>query len=115
MPRTTFTKTVAPTNEDIIVAKTGLTSGLTGAAGYSLTDNDKDDRLLFVVDNTGGATGPVTIYSGTFNAASQGNVNVVVGGGVRKAFVVEGARVAQSDGAIYIGSGITGAISAIQV
>jgi hypothetical protein len=115
MSRTTFVKTVAPTNSDVIVTKTALTSGLTGTDGYSLTDNDKDDRLLFVVDNTGSATGPLTIYPGTFNAASQGAVNVVVGGGVRKSFIVEGARVAQADGSIYIGSGITGTISAIQV
>jgi hypothetical protein len=116
MSRTTFTKHSALTNSAETITKTSITSGLTGTNGFELTDCAKDDKLVFVVENTGSATGPLTIYSGAMNAENQGNINVDVGGSVVRAVgPVEGARVKQSDGSIYLGAGFTGTIYAVEV
>lgn len=115
MARTAFTKVNGVTNGDAAITRTAINQGATGTSGYEV-DIDKDERVALIVENTGSATGSVWIESGAFNNADQGQLSVTVGGSVHKVIgPLEGARFKQSDGKLYISSGITGMISAIQV
>ena len=115
MSRTAITVASAVTNSGATVTLSDC-SGATGTDGHSLASVTKDDRLVFVVENTGSATGILTVYSGDMNASGQGNITIDVGGSVTRTIgPVEGARVLNSDGTIYLGTGFTGTIGAVQL
>jgi len=116
MSRTAITLTKALTNDGVTVSLSDC-AGATGTDGHSLASSSKDDRLVFVVKNTGSATGLLTVYaSDSMTALNQGNLVVPVGVNVtRTAGPVEGARFVNADGSIYLGTGYTGTIGAIEL
>jgi len=117
MSRTAITITKALTNDAATVTLSDC-AGATGTDGHSLAAHEKDDRLVFVVKNTGSATGLLTVYaSDKMNALNQGNLVSIVGGGniTRTVGPVEGARFVNADGSIYLGTGFTGTIGAIEL
>ena len=116
MSRTAITKAAALTNDGVTVTLSDC-AGATGTDGHSLASSTKDDRLVFVVKNTGSATGLLTVYAGEMASANVGNLVVPVGGGniTRTIGPVEGARFVNADGSIYLGTGFTGTIGAIEL
>lgn len=63
------------------------------------------DRLLVMIDNTGGSAGTITVKAGSYDDGAfregLGDLNITAGTNLI-AFTVEGARHAQADGDIHI-------------
>jgi hypothetical protein len=116
MSRTAITKASALTNDGVTVTLSNC-AGATGTDGHSLADTEKDDRLIFIVNNNGAATGLLTVYaSDSMSAAGQGNLVSPVGINVTRTIgPLEGARFVNADGTIYLGTGFTGTIGAVEL
>jgi hypothetical protein len=116
MSRTAITRTDALTNDGVTINLSDC-AGATGTDGHSLASSGKDDKLVFVVKNTGSATGMLTVYaSDSMNSKGIGNLVVPVGvNAERTVGPVEGARFVNADGSVYLGTGFTGTIGAVEL
>jgi hypothetical protein len=118
MSRTEINVATNSTNGDSVITATDLAQGATGTSGYVIEDSTRDERLGLIVENTGSATGIITIEaSDGFESASLGDMEITVGGSVKKLVgPLDGSRFRQTTtGYINIGSGITGSIYAVEV
>ena len=117
MSRTSIAVALGTTDGDAIMTSTALTAGATGASGYVVTDETKDDKFGLVVTNSGSATGVITIKaSDVMEGMGIGDKSFVVGGSVTKLIgPLEGARFRQSNGDINVDSGVTGTIFAVEL
>lgn len=101
---------------------TDLVTGvdITPANGASIAAGGLTQRLLIHVVNAGASAYDVTIKAGSNPPAilaSQGDVTFEVVASGESFFVIESARFAQSDGAIYVDfeTGMTGKIAAYRL
>lgn len=119
MARTVIAVAVNETNGSSDVTFGALTAGATGADGYVAVGHSRDERFGLVVTNTGTATGTLWIKaSDSYILKSEGDLAVVIGGGVNKVIgPLEGQRFTQSGytGGVNIDSGITGVVGAFQI
>lgn len=122
MARTAITVGNLSRNAGTDVTKT-VTAGSTGANGWNIASFDRDE-IVIMVENTGSVTGAIIVEAPTTDglystAKDVGNLEVVVGGSIEMAIIVDGARFKKTDGSIDIaaaassGASFTGAIRAI--
>ena len=115
MSRTAITKADALVNSGATITLSDC-AGATGTDGHSLAQTTQEDKLVFIVNNNGSATGLLTVYAGEMNNSGQGNVVIPVGVNVTRAIgPLEGARFMNADGTVYLGTGFTGTIGAVQL
>lgn len=116
MSRTAISKATAVTNSGATITLSDC-AGATGTDGHSLANIVKDDRLIFIVNNNGSVTGLLTIYaSDAMNSKGIGNAVIPVGVNVTRAIgPIEGARFVNADASVYLGTGFTGTIGAVQL
>jgi hypothetical protein len=109
----------AAANGNSVVTAGSIAVGATGTSGYTIAGQNRDERFGFRVNNSGTATGIITLKaSDLYILKDQGDLEVTVGVSVTK-FVgpLEGQRFTQSGytGQINVDSGITGTIEAYQL
>ena len=110
---------------EIPVIQAVLNGGTANAGGTINTSNGaviagggRIDTLVLRIDNTGVA-GTVSVLPGVDPAAitsQSGTVEIAVGGTAEAFVVLEGARVAQADGSIYLNfsTNMAGTVQAVQ-
>ena len=95
-------------NAGSVLTKTVIAAGATGTDGYSFTGGKDSEKLRMIVVNAG-ATGVYTIKKGDYCANSADLDVVVGGGGIASVITVDGAKVRQNDGSVYVDvGGVTG-------
>lgn len=119
MAKTSLTSTTAVLNSSAIVTETIVGGGLTGTDGFQIaTGTSPDERITINIRKENGATGLIWIKAGSFDAANQGDMSVIVAaGGSYVVGPIEGARlksVASGVGYLYLDAGVTGIVSIIK-
>jgi len=109
-----------PIGSDAIVVGTLIASDASGAGGYKLIAETKEDRFSILVTNKG-ATGLMRVVASDFaTLKGQGDTTHIVGGGSALApgssvITVVGARCRQATGDIFLDSGVDGTAYAMQI
>ena len=116
MARQELDVTTCAINGSAAQTETERADGATGPNGYYLDGLDQDEMAVVYVRETAGVTGYVWIKSGDFDAKSQGDLAVIVGGDEARVIgPLEGARFRTSTGTINVDLGVTGIVTGIKL
>lgn len=116
MARQELDVTTCAINDSAAQTETLRAAGTTGTDGWYLDGIDQDEMAVVYVRETAGVTGIVWIKAGDFDANSQGDKAVIVGGNEPRVIgPLEGARFRTSTGTINVDLGITGIVTGIKL